>query len=862
MATVATTSIAVPLAAPNNPPITRENGTGYLYVIVRTGTDTLSLYRSTNSGGSWGVTSSFTHAGLQEWGSLVIDGLGRGHLMYRVGTGTADSLYYRYVDMNTDTFWPTGVLASSADANGGVIGSRWQGVDCTAYVTANNTSHILWAGGFYDNAGKYGCCLGALTMDGNRNVTQTQRYLISGTRFWLDTTSGRRGPSIEVEHNGDGITPAGSPNLWITWGRTRLYMVKVAWNGNGWTGPSAATTIRTSMGTHGYVPGTWDGTRFLIAIMSPDDATAVTVYQRNQANTSTTVLTTPPHPTGVIRMHAVSYDQATKDVRVFAVGTSSDVLYSIGYDRSADLWGGWTAVTGSAVLGSGEEWGVRRGGTTGNSRFDIITAHAGSPNSVFHTQQTLVTPPSVSSFILSGKAYVNGGPANVATSLPLTWTFDDPDAGESQGSYALSRQVGAGAIQYFTAAGGTWGASEVQNVSATQGVTLTSGWGADADSVHQYRVKVWDSAGSAATGYSPTLSLIPSAVVNPTITSPANAATITTSTLTVSWTVAQQTGVRVVLSQTSPAAYVAYDTGVMAGYTDTAYTAPVQMAAGTSWSFTLYTYNSEGLASTGQTRTFSVAYAPPPAALSTFAASSAAGTITVTPDVLAAVGTQPTIVESQLWRRERLRVNQLSNPSFAAGSTAGWSTFDGPSMTASVTQVRGGTHSVRLVPNGTGFAPRIDVQSASLVTASGLPGTAWEASAWVRPDTANKAMLLQINYYDAGGGYLGSVVQTFTAVVAAAWQYVSIQGTAGAWPTAAKVGMSVGLTGTPAVGDAFYVDEVSLRQADSTAGVRLYQETGGPAAVVDWGAASGVDYEYQWRLTGSNGTSQTSPWVG
>lgn len=856
MATITTTSQADPLSPPSSAAIARDPVTGNQWAVVRTAASQIGVFKSSNNGTSWALTGSFTHATLQEFGGLFIDKNGYGHMMYRISTGSnADEIWYRRLNLTTG-LWAAGVQASASDANSGTPGSRWQGLDCVAYRLSSGLTYVAWVGGYHDSpAGTYyGIYLATLTVKANGDTSISHNTLISGSRQWVNQSGGRHAPSIDLEHNGDGAT-AKTPNLWISFGRNRIYLLKYTWNGNGWTSPSSAVVAVSAVPTQDGTHATWDGARFLLVGNGNDNTSTVVIAQRNQANTATTLITTPVHPTGVIKYAAVSYDAVTKDVRVYAVGTSTAVLYSVDYTRATDTWGSWSSVLATAVLSS-TEFGVRRGGNSGNGRFDVITSHSGSPNTVVNTQQTINTPPSIASFITSDKAYVNGGPADVGAALPLTWTFVDPDPAQTQGSYALSRQIGAGALAYWNAGTSSWGASEVQNSSATAGVTLASGWALDADAVYQYKVKVWDSAGTVAAGYSAALALNPSAKVNPAL---AAISTVTTSRVTLTWTAAQQTGIRVILSQTSPGAFVAYDSGPLMGYTDLTYEIPFDMATGTSWSVSLITYNNEGLASTAQVRTFSVAYASPPLPVDSFVASTALGTITVTPDGVTPTGSQPNITKADLYRREQAYANQLVNYDIPGGVFAGnWAAQDSPTVTASTTQKRTGTHALRAVPNGSGAVPRVQtVGPANTPLTGSLSGSAWTVSGWIRPDTANKPIVIRLVSYDVAGTETGQQTFTYPSVVAGAWHYVEFT----AVPGSARVGMALGLSGTPAAGDAFYADNFSVRPADTGTGIRLYTGTV-LAAVGDWGAASGVPYEYRWILAADNGTVTAGPWEG
>lgn len=863
MGTVTTTSITNCLSPHGNPAIVYSTFDGFLYALVVTATDTLQVYRSINSGSTWAsFGSSFSHTGLQEWSRIVADHGGYLNIAYRIGTGSADTIHFRRFYIATTT-WSSALQTSATDANGGSIGSRWQGVDLLVHRNSDTSRRIIVFGAYTDPAGsKYGVYAMGVSISTSA-VMSVNHALISGTRYWYQTGTapGRSGVACEVEHNGDGYTHS-DPNVWVSWGRTKLMMTHFHWvsSSAGWSGASGYVTIKSTMAATDYASSRWDGTRFLMAIQSPDDTTAVRVYQRNEAHTTTTALAdTPAHTTGVVKYIALAYFSGTKDVRVFAVGTSTNVLYYIDYVRATGLWGAWATVSASAILNSGLEWGVRHGGNTTTASIDVIYGVSGAPNTITSLAMGATSPPSIATMITSGKPYQNGGPANVGAALDLSWTFVDTDPGQVQGSYALRRQIGAGAFQYYTAAGGTWGGSVVQNSSATPAVTLASGWALDADANYQFAVRVWDSLGVPAADYSATLTLVPSAVVNPAITAPAAAAVLTTDNVTLTWTAAQQTGARIVLDQTSPVAQTVYDSGAMMGFTDLSYTIPYTLDNATAWTATLYTYNNEGLISTGQTRSFTVAYVPPPTIYPTLLAVPASGWITVTPTSLAVVGAQPSITAVSLHRRRRTATALNTNGDFN-GNTTGYA-GNGATVTYSTTQFHSSPGSARCVPTGSVVA-RVATTSANAPTRTDLPNGVYTASGWIRPDTANKPINIALLYYDAGGTELGVSVFAVTAVIATAWHYVEVTGSAAAFPTATKVGGWIGLASTPAAGDAFYADDLVVRQANTDEGVRLVNDGDPTAAYNDWGAAANTDYEYRWTGVGSNGTTNPGPWLG
>jgi hypothetical protein len=535
------------------------------------------------------------------------------------------------------------------------------------------------------------------------------------------------------------------------------------------------------------------------------------------------------------------------------------VLYYVDYVRATATWTSWATVVPTAVTTS-TEWGVKYGGSSGTAKHDILTT-AGSVNpwTVTHTQQSVSTAPSIASFNTSGQAYVNGGPANINATLPLAWTFTDADPGQTQGYYALWRQIGSGTPSYFNAGTSSWGASEVQNASSTQGVTLASGWAADSDLPYTFKVKVWDNTGVVAPDYSTGLVLNPSAQVNPVVTAPVAASTLTSNSVTVTWTAAQQTGARIVLAQTSPVAKTVYDTGAMMGFTDLTYTVPATLDNATSWTVTLYTFNNEGLISAAQTKAFSVAYAAPPAVVCTPTASTTLGQISVAVAALTPVGTQPAIVSVDVYRRVKTASTLVSNGDFN-GSTTGF-TGSGGTLSYSTTQSHASPGAGRVVPGGSADA-LVLLSSPPDVSAGIAAGKQYTASGWVRPDTANKPIRAQVSFYNSSGTFLAQQGQTIASVVAGAWHYVEFTADPSVVATAAKAGSALGLASIPAVGDAYYLDDVVLREANNDGGVRIASGIAAGTTLTDWGAAANTDYEYRAVAVGANGTSIAGPWQG
>lgn len=863
MATIATTTSAAPVDWPGHATIARDLTTGYLYATFFSSTaNTLATYQSINGGTSWSSYASFTRAGLAfDWTSTVIDKNGWLHMGYRVNESSTDKLYYRRLDLTT-AVWGTELLVA-ADANGGTGGAVWNGLDLAVVRHANGAYAIAMPSTKVEGTTRYGMIVHgiSITEPTAGNPTGTV-YLNNGIMInnqgWWDygTSPGVTIPSCDIEHNGDGFTAA-TPNLWVVWGRTKLKMVRMTWQGAnvGWQGPSDYQTIDSAIGATSSVLGRWDGTRFSMCTIDDNFPNCAYFYERNQANAATAEFLSPTHPQGNLRNVGLSYEAVNKNLRLYAVGTSNSTLYYVDYTRATQTWGSWTQVTADTILNF-DEYSLKRGGSYGNARHDLMYVQSGSPNNVKHVAQVVAYAPNIATWDTSAQPYFNGGAADVNATLTLDWTFTDNDPADVQGSYALSRQIGAGALQYYTAAGGTWGGSEVQNSTATTAAGLASSWGSGSDANHTYKVKVWDAANTPAAGYSAALVLIPSVKVNPSITAPTAAQVITTDTVTVTWTASEQKTRRVRLL-TNPGSNQVYDSGFVTTGT-LSLTIPISLGNGTGWTIELTTTNNEGLASTTQTRSFTVLYTAPPAQISTVTAVPASGWMAVVGAALAPVGIQPATASTDLYRRVKAAsaTNLTSNPSMA-GNVTGWTGVGTTTMAYSTVQFHDSPGAALATPTGAAGLSLVRHTALTDIVA----GSMYHASGWIRPTTSNKSVLINLDWYTAASAFISSSTITVNGV-GTAWQYLEVVADPSVIATAAKVTMSVGESGTPAAGDTFYADELKLRIYDPAAGTRIATVKPANSTVNDSGAAGSTDYEYRWYVIGTNGAAIYSPWTG
>jgi hypothetical protein len=651
---IATTTATNPVIYP--PTTHLDNWTSYypqnMYCLVTgTAANTYEFYQSTNSGVTWTLWSSIVRANIVEVGPIHINNWGWIWWVYRTNEGNQDRIYVRRCYPPWGTTFEAEILTGSP-ANGGVAGAVHTGLDIQTALYSNGETFVAIVAGTTLGGvqgvtvyGMYSDITGALSYTNN---------VVPGVRQWLPVTgTGRITPSADMEHTGDAKS-AGTPNLWIAFGRAQLHMVKMVWHGGGWTGPSSAIQLNSAIGSDDAIAARWDGERFLVAIPNPTTGATdtVIVYERNRPNTTTLTRTSPVHPQGVVRNCTINYNSVSRDFRVYAIGTATNVLYYVDYVRATGVWSAWATVSADAITTPATgNYGTRRG-TTGDAKHDTYYARSTAPQ-VQLVQQALTYTPTAPTWSFVGLPYVNSGAADVAATLTLDWDFHDPDPNDTQGWVAISRQIGAGALAYFRASDSTWQVAEVQNATATTSRTLAVAWGADSDADHTYRVKTWDAAG-AASPYSDALVIKPSAKVNPTITTPADAGTVTTDTVVVTWSVAQQTAYQV---QTITSGLVLQDSGKVNG-TATSYVSPERLANTLSYSVKLWTWNNEGLQSDPDTNSFTVTYTEPAVPALTVSPQPGLGVLRVKITNPTPGGGQPAVAYNEVWR---LRTGGVGN---------------------------------------------------------------------------------------------------------------------------------------------------------------------------------------------------------
>jgi hypothetical protein len=464
MGTVTTSTNTNPILYSGHTRIDYDDGT--LWVLVLNGSGNIELSRSTNNGSSWAVVNTLARTGLQDV-TMYVPVSGSIHVAYRTNESSQDRVYWRRYDLVLGT-WSSEILVASA-SNGGVAAAIYSGLDLVV-VGAYGAEYVAIAAGTVSGA-SHGITLKGVFRPANNGTPRLAPDMFAGPTLYLQPGTGRLGPTLDIEHTGDGKT-ALVPHLWVTFGRARINVFKAGWTGWGWDTPNSSYIMVSSVPAQNSIRGSWDGRRHLTASVNPNATTTVCVYERNRSHTgATTVRTTAAHTQGVVRSCSVSYDYNADDLRVYAVGTSTADLYYTTYDRSAGTWSAWAVVTTTDVLGATpENYSVRRN-AYGNAQFDVIIAHTGAPNTIVHYPVTQAYSPNQPTWAIQG-----GIAMWTSTPLTLDWNFSDVDAADVQTAYALRRQVGNDTVEYWRASDGTWQPTEQKNLSATSAVALPAGF--------------------------------------------------------------------------------------------------------------------------------------------------------------------------------------------------------------------------------------------------------------------------------------------------------------------------------------------------------------------------------------------------
>lgn len=632
MATVTTTT-TTSLISPTQSKIERcQDGT--LIAGVRRANGNLGFFYSKNNGTSWidmgtgsdvvGLTNALEYAFFVDQGSYIT-------CVWRSFTSGKDTLHFRYGAPNngsnvTAWNWFTDVTVATVFATTATTaGGSWQGLDVITVANPAGGSAaalaIITAGAGTDFTGisaNDGFVCWAITMTtGGAYLDKTNAWIAGSVRpgdFRNQFAFGAScWPSLDFKNTGDGKRTSGTLDITVVfnYGDGNIYgKERLVWNGNGFTSAFSYVYCGSSYGqptnpSQARRQCRIDGSgRLLIPQITGNDTMVVVQFDASQ--TTRTNIFALPHPKGTVTAAALTYDSAG-NIYLFAVGTTDNTLYSSTYARNSATWTAW-AVVNATVMTALTGFSVRRGAQ--GSRVDSLT-QTGTPTFTITNVDTLITG---NPFAPTWNGPPNNSAQNVSAALLLDWNFSDPDVTDTQGSYAVSRQIGAGALAYWRASDSTWQAAEVQNTSTVDQLSLASGWAVATDANYTFKAKVWDASGLPSP-YSTGLVITPSALVNPTVTAPAAAAVIASTSTTVTWTVAEQTAYQLIVEKNVSGVFTTIFN--QSGTTATSRVV-TGLENGQAYRLTLITKNNEGLASTPVQVNFTVTFTPPPTPTVTF----------------------------------------------------------------------------------------------------------------------------------------------------------------------------------------------------------------------------------------------------
>lgn len=440
--------------------------------------------------------------------------------------------------------------------------------------------------------------------------------------------------SLDFNHTGDGYSVAGfAPHLYVVSDSAgAIYFTKFTYSSADWTAGPVRTINPSS--TYDVPRLAFDGARALI-VAEQVTGNAAFYAERDAADTTTTVRALPALAGGAEDSIVVGHD-TNGDAVVAIIDASDDVEYVV-YDRSGGSWGSWTVLEADSGVQTGS---LAMAKYTSSSQLPVLwQTTAGAYK---HENISFNVAPSAPTWLTPAASSAQDADAT----LPVTWQFNDDDAGDSQSAYALRRVISA-VTTYYNASAGTWDGTEVKNTSTTSGVTLPATWGADGDAV-ALSVKTWDALDTEGV-YGSALNLTASTKVDPVLTAPADAGTITTNKVTVTWTATEQTARRIRIL--TSADVVLYDSGKVTTTVKT-FEVPTILSDGlTGAKAEIRTWNNDDLESSTDTHTFDVDFVEPAASTIVVAADAVSGYISVTITEPTPTGGQPTVTSHDLFVR-------------------------------------------------------------------------------------------------------------------------------------------------------------------------------------------------------------------
>ncbi len=238
MATITTTTAGstAGFSVPSNANMDRSPLTGDLWIVCRTTTTQISIFKSTaaSAGAAWTSQGSFTVSDLLDIGEMRIDRAGDHiHMSILGNNGVNDRIYYKRIPISSGTAdVSTGLLTvhtgGTSDPRGYIFSA------CVFPYKKLSGSYAILVGAGIRDVGTTGFKVFGVSVSASPDyTTKTNHNQIVSTRYWQRSGDDTQiSTTLDVEHNGDGIT-ATLPNVWITCQIfDRLYCAKFTWQGS------------------------------------------------------------------------------------------------------------------------------------------------------------------------------------------------------------------------------------------------------------------------------------------------------------------------------------------------------------------------------------------------------------------------------------------------------------------------------------------------------------------------------------------------------------------------------------------------------------------------------------------------------
>ncbi|MEX0748741.1 MAG: hypothetical protein WD467_03510 [Candidatus Saccharimonadales bacterium] len=308
-------------------------------------------------------------------------------------------------------------------------------------------------------------------------------------------------PSIDFNHTGDGKTVAGStPHIYMAWsaGATGtgngVRFKKATYSGGSWTWGTEREIDSTR-----YFPFSnrnavclFDGTRVIIAghVYDASGNDDIVLYERDVADTTTTTRILLDNANSN-QWHLVGSYTYDGEGNVYYFGVNNGELIYRKWVRATTTFEAEVIIDSTNISNSAAWVSTKRGHSSNRIEY-IYTDGVSSPYNITYGSillNTAPTTPTILTPIVNERVHHN--------SIDFSWSFNDPDGGDSQSAYALRRQLDGGSEEWWD--GSTWVGSEVFVSTASTTVSIHSD--TFESGTYSWSVVTQDQAG-ATSGYS------------------------------------------------------------------------------------------------------------------------------------------------------------------------------------------------------------------------------------------------------------------------------------------------------------------------------------------------------------------------